>query len=76
MNMANINLLDDEQFLQLLEKNLGRRWPKHWRARIWNLAPTPKDKHIRSTCCADQQQQALDHIRERAAQIAMARLSN
>lgn len=71
-----ITNLDDVQFLTLLEQNLGRRWPKHWRARVWDLSPGPKYANIRGTCDPIKQREAIEKIRTHAAQVVAARLSN
>lgn len=67
--------LDDSAFLDLLEQNLGRRWPKHWRARVWNMAPTQRDERIRGTCDAHIQQQAILRIRHCFIKRAIDRLT-
>lgn len=66
---------DDNEFLALLEQNLGRRWPKEWRARVWNMMPTPKNLRIRGTCDPGLQLAAVNRIRAYRVQQAIKRLS-
>jgi hypothetical protein len=73
--MPDLDILDDNEFLALLEQNLGRRWPREWRVRLWSMAPPVRFAIHPGTCSAVLQQQAIDAVRAYAVRQAVNRLS-
>jgi hypothetical protein len=68
--------LDDEEFLQLLEQNLGRRWSREWRERAYNLAPWLWSAYLFRGINAREQRMAINDVRKYRADRALRRLTN
>ena len=70
------NMAADE-FLDLLEQNAGRRWPKAWIQRLWNMDPRARWmlKAVRRSIRADLQKMAIKDLREYLATRALERLT-